>query len=309
MHDEAVRRARPLTPGRRIVAGIGRTFIGAGVIILLFVAFQLWGTNLTEARNQDALRKQFDASIRVQDGGARPDPTGSSTTTTVAPAPPPEDGEAVAHIVIPKIGVDKMVVEGVGVPDLKKGPGHYPRSPMPGQPGNAAIAGHRTTYGAPFSRLDELVAGDPIQVATRQGQFVYRVTETRIVKPSETEVLDPTDDSRLTLTTCHPRFSAAQRMIVIAALEGPAVEAPPVLEQPDDPEPVSFEDDAGLSGDPSARGPAIGWGVLAAIIALAFWTLGRLWRRWPAYLLGAPVFLVVLFVFFENVSRLLPANI
>ena len=84
---------------------------------------------------------------------------------------------------IPKIGVDKIVVEGVGRNDLRKGPGHYPDTPMPGQPGNAAIAGHRTTYGAPFNRIDELEPGDEILVTTLQGPFTYEVTGTEIVTP------------------------------------------------------------------------------------------------------------------------------
>ena len=87
-----------------------------------------------------------------------------------------------ATIRIPKIGVDKAVIQGVGVPDLKKGPGHYPSTPLPGQPGNAAIAGHRTTYGAPFYRLDELAPGDKILVATKQGHFEYKVESSKEVE-------------------------------------------------------------------------------------------------------------------------------
>src|SRR5581483_10360279 len=107
-------------------------------------------------------------------------PHPGATTTTVAPLPSPPTGAAVAIITIPKIGVDSAVVQGVGVSDLQKGPGHYPNSPMPGQPGNAAIAGHRTTYGAPFYRLDELTAGDQILITTWEGAFKYAVRESRV---------------------------------------------------------------------------------------------------------------------------------
>src|SRR5207249_8896058 len=131
---------------------------GAGVLILLFVAYQLWGTGLYTSRQQDSLRSQFKQQAHVDQ------PT---TSTTLAPAkqpPPAPSVGAVANIRIPKIGVDKIVVQGVGEADLRKGPGHYPETPMPGEQGNAAIAGHRTTYGAPFNRLDELAPGDEVLV-------------------------------------------------------------------------------------------------------------------------------------------------
>ena len=150
----------------------------------------------------------------------------------------PEAGEAIARIVIPSIDVDAIVVAGVEIDDLRKGPGHFSTTPLPGQPGNAAIAGHRTTYGAPFGRLAELNAGDAIIVETLQGRFVYRVLPGqpgmaghtlgfRIVAPTALEVLDDVGDNRLTLTTCHPKYSSRKRLIVHAALVGdPVVRLP-----------------------------------------------------------------------------------
>jgi sortase A len=322
---------------RTALRGVGRTLIGTGVLILLFVAYQLWGTNLAEARSQKSLKHDFLASL-PSTSVAPPTTaaaTGATVPATTAPpntfAPPPPAGEAVAIIKIPKIGVEKAVVEGTGVPDLKKGPGHYIGTPMPGQPGNAAIAGHRTTYGAPFNRIDELQPGDPIIVTTRQGSFRYEMTQQQIVKPSDVHVLDPTPDNRLTLTSCNPKYSARQRIVVVAKLVGAAAPAPPaeavaptttVAPGTGSPSTVTGEDspvvsaparstsiEGGLSGEGAANGPAIFWGLLAAAVFAAIWVWSRVWRRWPAYLLGAPVFLVVLFVFFENVSRLLPANI
>ncbi|MDP9403766.1 MAG: class E sortase [Actinomycetota bacterium] len=290
---------------RRVVGGVGRALIAAGVLILLFVAYQLWGTGLAEARNQSRLTKQFRQGLDQRP--ERPVPPAAGAPEE-APAPPPAPaGEAVAIIQIPKIGVEKAVVEGVGLSDLKKGPGHYPTTPMPGEPGNAAIAAHRTTYGAPFFKLDELSAGDPVLVTTHQGRFRYEVTESKVVSPKETSVLQSTGDNRLTLTTCNPRFSAAQRLIVVAALKGEALDAPPPAPEP---APASLEESEapGLSGRNAANGPAILWGLLAAVVWLLTWLVGRVWRKWPAYLLGTPVFLVVLFVFFENFSRLLPSN-
>jgi sortase A len=282
---------------RRFIAGLGRTLIGAGVIILLFVAYELWGTGLFEHRSQQHLRHAAPPAPTCGEGSAITDPT----------PPPTPEGEAVAVIKICKIGIEKAVVNGVGDEDLKKAPGHYPDTPMPGQPGNAAIAGHRTTYGAPFFRLDELNIGDPILVSTAQGRFRYEVSEKTVVTPNKVEVLAGTPDNRLTLTTCEPRFSAAKRLIVVAALKGEAV-APP----PDAPKPsgaTTLVGEAGLSGKRRTIVPTAEWGLIAAAVALAGWLLGRTWRRWPAYILATPVFLVVLFVFFENVSRILPANI
>src|SRR5689334_4294754 len=235
----------PAVGWRPIVSAVGRVFMAAGTLMLLFVAYELWGTGISEAKSQHKLKSEFAHTRAV----TTPDEAHSLNP----PAMP--TGSAVAIIKIPKIGVEKTVVQGVGVEDLKKGPGHYPNTPMPGQTGNAAIAGHRTTYGAPFYNLDQLKPSDPILVTTVQGSFRYEVMDTTIVRPSETDVLDNTDDNRLTLTTCHPRFSASSRMIVTAKLIGTALPVPPAPSQPvDEPEPTKV---AGLSGGTTARGPAI----------------------------------------------------
>ncbi len=290
----------------RLVGGLGRVLITAGVVVLLFVVYQLWGTGLREAQAQSELTESFAETLAEAPAAPVEEPAD-------VPLPPPE-GEAVAIIRIPKIDVEKAVVEGVGIDDLQKGPGHYPDTPMPGQPGNAGIAGHRTTYGAPFYELDQLEVGDEILVRTLQGEFRYEVDRTSVVRPTQVEVLDPTEEARLTLTTCNPRFSAAQRLIVSAVLTGPPAPAP--APAPDVTPPLRGElatetdlEGAPLTGDPSARVPAALWGALAAAVWLATTFVARRWRRVPAYLLGVPLVLVVLFVCFENVARLFPANI
>jgi len=303
-------------PVRRLVAGVGRTLIAIGLLILLFVAYELWGTGFAEARSQRALRHQFQGAAPTSPA-QRTEPTtvGPPTTLDPASAPPPvPDGDAVARMKIPRLKLDKIVVEGVALDDLKRGPGHYPGTPLPGQPGNAAIAGHRTTYGAPFFDLDSLKPDDEILVTTRQGSFEYRVRASRVVSPDEVQVLDASPDNRLTLTTCNPRFSASQRLVVVSQLIGTAAASPPPSQQPPaavapaGPAPAASRPRAGLSGASAARFPALGWGVAAGAVWLGAWVLGRLWRRWPAYALGTPAFLVLLFLFFENFSRLLPAN-
>jgi sortase A len=317
----------------RVLGAIGRTLITAGVLILLFVAYQLWGTGIREAQAQNRLEDDFAEVLADAD---EPTATTSSTTsstsstsstsvpeTTTTTAAPPEPvppieavpaGEATARIRIPKIGVDKIVVEGVSLRDLKKGPGHYPETPLPGQKGNAAIAGHRTTYGAPFSRIDELEAGDEVFVETVQGEFRYLVSEQQIISPTQVEVLDDKGDNRLTLTACHPKFSARQRIVVVAQLAPDEEVLPrpprqsddlddPGVERPSAPESLDDIDTAG-----SGNLPAILLGGLCAAIWILAWLLGRVWRKWPAYALGLPFFLVALFFFFEEFSRLLPAN-
>ena len=130
-----------------------------------------------------------------------------------------DDGDPLGRIRIPRIGVDEIFVEGTGTADLRRGPGHYPDTPLPGQRGTVAIAGHRTTYGAPFHDVDDLRRGDAIVLSLPYGRFTYRVQRTRIVEPTATEVTDPVGYDRLVLSACHPLYSAAQRIIVFARLE------------------------------------------------------------------------------------------
>ncbi|HEX2047823.1 MAG TPA: class E sortase [Acidimicrobiales bacterium] len=304
---------------RQVVRGIGKTLICTGVLILLFVVYQLWGTGVAQARAQKKLRSEFTRQLAAPAAAepvtpASPDTTAAPTTTVPVQL---AEGDAAGVILIPKIGLDQAFIEGVGVEELKQAVGHYPDTKMPGEKGNAALAGHRTTYGAPFNRLDELVAGDAISVTTQAGTFRYEVTEKRVVTPDEISVLDDTPDNRLTLTTCHPKYSAEQRLIVFAQLVGPPVGEPvaPVdgtatTTPPRTRELAAGVDRPGLSGAGATNRPAIAWGILAASVWLSAWAVGR-WtgRRWTAYMVGAPIFFVVLFVFFENVARLLPANV
>jgi sortase A len=314
--------------------GLGKTFISAGTLILLFVAYQLWGTGIAEAHSQSALKKQFHAATATSTipPATGPPTTVSGTTpssTTVAttpPTPPTPVGSAVAIIDIPKIGVDAAVVEGVGVADLQKGPGHYPGSPLPGQVGNAAIAGHRTTYGAPFYRLNELHPGDPILVTTKVSPTPWRyvVVSSRSVSPSDVAVLDPTPTAMLTLTTCTPRFSASQRLIVVARLDDsrPAASPPPTTAPSTSPatganrgtSPIGTPTIAGadvgsLSGQSTTTLPAVLWGLACAALWALAWVAAHRWRRWTSYLIAGPVFLVCLFFFFQSFARFLPANV
>ena len=128
-------------------------------------------------------------------------------------------GQPIGRVRIPRIGLEKVMVEGTGTADLKRGPGHYPETPLPGVAGTAGIAGHRTTFGAPFRKLDKLRPGDSVQVEMPYATFTYRVERTRIVAPTATWVTKRVGYDRLILSACHPLYSAAQRIVVFARLE------------------------------------------------------------------------------------------
>ena len=131
-----------------------------------------------------------------------------------------DDGQPLGRIRIPSIGLSSVVVAGTGTSDLRLGPGHYPGTPLPGARGTVGIAGHRTTYGAPFRKLDKLSKGDRIEVRMPYGTFTYRVEQSRIVAPTAIWVTRRKSYDRLILSACHPLYSAAQRIVVFARLIG-----------------------------------------------------------------------------------------
>ncbi len=222
----------------------GWVMIGLGALILAFLGYQLVVTNFLTARAQDqaqeTLAEHYAAAqenIEVTDslpppppppednGPVEPEPVEPEVRVVRYKEPVPPEGEAFGQMVIPRIEADMVLFEGVDRATLKKGPGHMPWTPLPGQPGNAVVSGHRTTYGAPFFDLDQLVVGDEIMVETALGSHSYLVRETLIVAPTDVWVTDPKRGAWLTLTTCNPKFSARERLIVVAELvDGPNLE-------------------------------------------------------------------------------------
>lgn len=397
---------------RFYVGTLGKVLIASGVLLFGFVAYQLWGTGIATARAQNQLEDEFaeliaepasptgttpqpDSSDDATDGATTGDGAPASTAVTLpisdrtVPAtapdgddgpgsgttqdlPPIERGGPLAKLEIPRIGLSSIVVPGVTLDDLADGPGHYPDTPLPGQLGNAAIAGHRTTHGAPFFDVDQLTAGDEIIVTMISGdRFVYEVTGTEIVEPSDYWVVATTDPTvaQLTLTSCHPRYEARQRIVIHSVLV-PAESAPvgkPTyyeLDQPsapipgDDPvitrdsgaasddattstdtatsgvtsdatsgvtsdatggagltsEPPAVAADATLTGgwfdDPDAFPHIAFWGALLALIAVGAYRLSRRVRHDSVgFVAGIVPFVVVLYFFYENVSRLLPPGL
>jgi sortase A len=207
---------------------LGSSLIILGLLMFLFVGYQLWGTGIEEAQSQNKLENRFSeiavATSTTPSTSLAPSTSEPPVVTTVAPPNPIviKEGDPIAIIDIPNIGVTKYVVAGVQTADLKKGPGHYPETPFPGELGNASIAGHRTTYGEPFRHLDDLNIGDPIIITDLMGRkFTYLVSNQQVVGATDSWVVATTDPTKaiLTLTTCHPEFSAKQRLIISAELD------------------------------------------------------------------------------------------
>ncbi|SCL16232.1 sortase A [Micromonospora rhizosphaerae] len=197
----------------------GELLITFGLVVLLFAGYEIWGKSAIVNAHQDDLSSQL-----AQEWRPTGDPTVGPTGPTAKPTPPVH-GKPIAGLYIPKLDKQWVVVEGVTQADIRYAPGHYPKSAMPGELGNFAVAGHRNR--ATFWRLDELNPGDDIVVEGKTEWFIYKVYKTRIVKPNQVEVVAPVPmepgakptEKLLTLTTCNPKFDNYQRLIVHARLD------------------------------------------------------------------------------------------
>lgn len=223
---------------RTALRGVGQTLITIGVVVLLFVVYEAFITNIFSAQKQNALHKQLAKQWE--------DPTVSGAPRQAPKISDVPIGDAFAILRIPAFGADfnEAIVEGITDAALVKGPGHYTDTAGPGEVGNFSIAGHRVGKGSPFLNLDKLKPGDAIVFETKANWYVYRVIGQpgtddfadpaypakgmNIVRPSDYDVIAPvptkagTEPTQklLTLTTCHPKFSAAQRLIIHAYLDG-----------------------------------------------------------------------------------------
>ena len=225
---------------RFVLRGAGQTLITAGVIVLLFVVYELWVTNIFAHQKQVRVHRVLEEQWAQGDDPlvGRLNLPGSTQSTIAA-------GQGIANLYVPRLGSDYRftIVQGVDSASLEEGPGHYPTTQLPGQVGNFAVAGHRVGKGEPFLNLDQLRAGDAVVVETKSTWFVYRVSGNaaigdptvagadgipgrEIVAPSDVAVIDPVPgrpgarptESLMTMTTCHPKFSANQRLVVHAGL-------------------------------------------------------------------------------------------
>ena len=236
--------------------GLGQLLLTAGLVVLLFVFYEVYVTDVlndrTQGRLSDEIQKQWAAAPAT-------DPAADPAADQVAPPV----GAPVAVVRIPRLGEDyeRVVLEGTAEDELSKGPGHYVGSALPGQQGNLALAGHRVGKGSPFLDADALLPGDPIVVETATSWYVYRVLGTpgttdygvdahgvpgqQIVAPDRVDVIAPVPGepgaapagAYLTITTCHPKYSARQRLVVHAVVDGGAIskaeapDGPPALRE------------------------------------------------------------------------------
>ncbi len=213
------RRVRP----RGVVHAVGEILVTLGLVLLLFVAYEVWGKSAII----DGHQRQLDQQLSQ----AWDDPTVGPSGTAAPDSPPP--GGTVGRLYIPTLHQKWVVVQGIQLSDIAYAPGHYPQSAMPGQVGNFAVAGHRTP--AIFWNLDQVHAGDQVIVETRTAWYVYAVYDQRIVAPTAVEEVAAVPDqpgakptaAELTLTTCNPKWNNYQRLIVHARLLGQSPHAQP----------------------------------------------------------------------------------
>jgi sortase A len=242
---EAVSHRAPGEGWRMAARGIGQLLITCGVVILLFVAYELWFTGIYTHQQQD----KIDHALQKNWAGTGPD-------VSLLKPDQVRLGSGIAVLYIPRFGrhYHFVVVEGTGFEDLQKGPGHYPGTALPGQVGNFAVAGHRTTYLHPFNKIATLRNHDVIVLETKTKWFTYTIENVpntnipwrEIVVPTHVEVAYPVPDQTdpnkkptlkvLTFTSCHPEYSASHRYVIHALLtdtldKGPGV-FPPALTQP-----------------------------------------------------------------------------
>lgn len=243
--EHASSRARMLTVGvpavLTVVALGGATFLlGSGDDVVRTDDVAAPATPSTTSSTTTVAEDVFTSVGVTVDSTAAPTTqaptTTSTTTTTTTPAPttavstlpaqpsepiaPPsdprgfEDQIQLGGISIPKLGLDAPLLEGIRLTTLDNGPGHWPGTAMPGEIGNVVVAAHRTSHGAPFRNIDQLVAGDTVMFSTDAGEIEYTVTGTQIVNPDAIWIVDPTDTATATLFACHPPGSVSQRIVV-----------------------------------------------------------------------------------------------
>ncbi len=278
----AVTRIRPF-------AFVGPMLTALGLVAALFVVYELAFTGLTEQSAQAGLLREFQQSI--------------TTTTLDAPGASPTEGTPVALLEIPVINVSQVVVEGTTPSDLKTGPGHLMDTPLPGEAGNAVVAGRRTTYGGSFASLDQLTVGDTVHVDSGQGSVTYVVSSVGHVSPGAADPVVATADNRLTLITADPAFIGSGRLVVVAKLQGKPLDVShrrPVL--------VGTAD-LGLTGDPLGLALGLIWAELLALTIVLAWRYRRRWSPEVLYLLTAPLVLILAVLTFSSLDLLLPGTL
>lgn len=213
----------------RMASLLGVLLVGAGVLVLADAGITLVWQEPLSALYTQLKQESLGGDLRALDSAA---PTASARLALArlheerrrvaylaqALQRHARSGSAIGRIRIPTIGASFVVVKGTGTAELESGPGIYSETAFPGVPGTTAIAGHRTTYLAPFRHIDALRPGQPIVLEMPYARFTYHVIGSRVVLPTDVSVLDPVGYSRLVLSACTPLFSASHRLIVFARL-------------------------------------------------------------------------------------------
>ncbi|MGB3184773.1 MAG: class E sortase [Ornithinimicrobium sp.] len=237
-----------------LIRGMGAALISLGLALAVFCGFMLWGTNVAGDQASAQILELASEELGQSSVAGAPTPEGTNRPAATGDQVPGaggdtgrdvretqsavENGELIAVVTIPSIDVEIPVLEGMDGDILDEGVlGHYPGTQSPGEVGNFAVAGHRTTHGAPLYDIDEIEVGDAIVVQTSQGWDVYAMERQRVVDPAAIEVIAPVPDdpdatatsSWMVLTSCHPKLSAEKRMIAYASLDRhvPRSEGPP----------------------------------------------------------------------------------
>jgi sortase A len=199
---------RRISPWRAAIRFLGSVLMTSGILMIADAGVTLAWQEPVSAFFAERHQRQLEKEL------ADPPPQVERRVREKRPLP----GDAIGEIVMPSLGKRIFVVEGTDTGNLRKGPGHYPDTPLPGERGTVAIAGHRTTYGAPFRNIDRLRRGNRIILSMLYGRYVYRVEKKQIVDDSALWITDPVGYDRLVLSACHPLYSAAERLVVFARL-------------------------------------------------------------------------------------------
>jgi sortase A len=226
MIESAEQPAPPVRQRFRLLGVLGELIVTAGVLVLLFLGWQLWFNELVMGAQQQETAAAVSEDWALEPIAPLREPRPAEP---IVRSEPGDTGGVFANLIVPRFGEDyyRPIAQGVGLSSVLNtiGIGHYPGTQMPGEEGNFAVAAHRTTYGRPFNQVAELRDGDRLYVETADGWYVYDYLSTAIVPPTAVEVINAippgmTDAGRyITLTTCHPMFSAAERMIVHGVLD------------------------------------------------------------------------------------------
>ncbi len=267
---------------------VALSFVTVGACLVLFVVYAFMFTGLQQQREQHALLNEF--------------LTPSAQALYSGRVPP--EGQPVAVLLIPSIGLKQVVVEGTSAADTAKGPGAMVGTARPGTRGNSVIAGRRSTSGAPFAHILSLRRGDPITIVTGLGVFRYEVEQVGTATAGEVDPISPTRTARLTLVTANAPFIPTGRAYVIAKLTSAPAHAPV-------PTTLAPASQRALAGDASAIGPSVLWGlVFAAALIVTFVVYRRAPRQiWTVYLVSTPIVLALALEWFSNVYLLLPPTL